>query len=138
MKNVLDSKTFKSLGNDYFQDKNHIYYFHVMSNGGTMSIVDEADLKSFKILEHSIYGIDNKSVFYRGTKIKGVDILTFKPIISEDDENKIDWYAMDKNYYYNRYDIMSETEIKELKELKELKEKIKRFSTKNWGKNKSF
>jgi hypothetical protein len=121
MKDVLDSKSFKSLGNDYFQDKNHIYYFHVMSDGGTMSIIDDADLQSFKVFQHSMFGIDNKSVFYRGTKIKGADILTFEPIIIEDGGNKIGWYAKDKNNYYNGYDIMSEDEIKEFKvEIKRL------------------
>lgn len=127
MKDVLDSKSFKSLDNNYFQDKNHIYYFHVMSDGGTMSIIDEADLLSFKVFKHSMYGIDNKSAFYRGTKIKGADILTFEPIIIEDGGNKIGWYANDKNNYYNGHDIMSEAEIKELKE------EIKRLTTKAIG-----
>lgn len=125
MKDVLDLKSFKSLGNNYFQDKNHIYYFYAMADGGTMTVVVGADSQSFKVFDHSLYGIDKKSAFYRGTKIKGVDVQTFQPIIIEDSGNKIGWYARDKNSYYYGHDVMSEVEEKELtEEITQLKAKI--------------
>jgi len=124
MKDVVDSESFKSMGSYYYQDKNHIYYFHVMSDGGTMSIIDEANHKTFKVFKHSMYGVDSQSAFYRGAKIAGVDISTFEPIIIESEGQKIGWHAKDKNSYYNGYNVMSETEISELKE------EIKRLTTK--------
>lgn len=116
MKYVVDSKSFKSIGNHYYQDKNHIYYFHIMSDGGTMSIVDEAKLKTFKVLKNTMFGIDSQSAFYRGIKIEGVDILTFEPIIIVSKGEKYCWHAKDKNNYYNGCDVMAESEIQELKE----------------------
>jgi len=123
MEDVIDSESFNSIESEYYQDKNYVYYFHVMSDGGTMGIIDEADLETFKVLKYSMYGIDKKTAFYRGTKIEGADIPTFEPIIIEDSGSKIGWYARDRSNYYNGNDIMNDHEIKELKE------EIKRLTT---------
>lgn len=124
MKEVLDSASFRTMGSSYYRDKNHIYYFFEMADGGTMRIIDEANFETFKVLKHSNYGIDMESAFYRGTKIQGADVLSFEPIIIENNGNKIGWYAKDKKNYYNGYDVMTEAEIQELKEeIKWLKEK---------------
>lgn len=73
MKDVIDSSTFKYLGNDYYRDKNSIYFFHIMEDGGIFSLVKSVDGSSFKVLneENEQYdAYDNKYQFKRGEIIK--------------------------------------------------------------------
>ena len=117
MTEVVDSMSFKSMNGLYFTDRNHVYYFTIMHDGGTMRIVDEADSHTFKAFENSLFGVDAKSAFYRGTRMDGVDIASFEPIRVIVDGRNVTWYAKDKNSYYDGQDIMSDEEIAELEEL---------------------
>jgi hypothetical protein len=38
MKEVIDAATFRSIGNGFYKDKNHIYKFNQMIDGGTFSV----------------------------------------------------------------------------------------------------
>ncbi len=114
MKDVVHAKSFKTLGNCYYKDKNHVYYFFEMGDGGTMSVINEANTKNFKVFENSVFATDGKSIFSRGRKIDNAHVSSFEPIIIK---NKCNWYAKDKNNYYCGYRIMTEEEIGELKEM---------------------
>jgi hypothetical protein len=111
MKEVIDSKTFVALEEDYYKDKNNIYYFHDMSDGGSLRIIDVAEPESFLVYKGTSYAKDRFRAYYKGTALEGVDLASFKPIILESDGRQIRWYARDNSNYYNGIDIMTTDEI---------------------------
>lgn len=111
MKDIIDTSSFHFIGFGHFKDKNNIYFFFPMSDGGSMSIIDNADLSTFQSIPDSQYGMDETSVFYRGTKIKNADRASFEPVYLIDDGRRIGWHARDKHNYYSGNDIMSDEEI---------------------------
>jgi hypothetical protein len=74
MKEVIDPATFKYMGNDYYRDKSNIYFFYIMEDGGTFSLVKDVDKNSFKIVNeeekehHDSY--DDKHRFKKGEIVK--------------------------------------------------------------------
>lgn len=70
MKAVIDADSFKSLGSSYYKDKNYIYYFKEMHDGGTMSIVDDVDYQSFELIEKTINSDakDKLGLIYQGRR----------------------------------------------------------------------
>lgn len=74
MKDVIDTMTFKYMGNNYYKDKSSIYFFYIMEDGGTFSLLKDADKSSFKIVneeekEH-FDAYDYKHKFKRGEIVK--------------------------------------------------------------------
>ena len=72
MKDVIDPDTFKAIGSSYYKDKSNVYYFNAMNDGGTMAIVDGADLNSFKIIKETSDSDakDKYNSYHQGRKIK--------------------------------------------------------------------
>lgn len=73
MKDVIDANTFRYLGNNYYIDKNNIYFFLIMEDGGTIFIVKSIDKDSFKIVneEDGRYdAYDDKHKFKKGEIVK--------------------------------------------------------------------
>ena len=110
MRYVVDTSTFKILSAFYLRDKNHIYNFNPMHDGGTIAINEVIDKNSLQVLDGGCYAKDKKHCFYRGTIIKGADRKSFKVL----DADFSCYIAYDKNYYYENEDKMSATDIKEL------------------------
>lgn len=109
MRYVVDTATFKILGSFYFKDKNHIYDFNPMSDGGTIGINWDADVKTFKVLESDFYSKDKRYCYYRGNIIEGADINSFKVL-----DTSYSWHiAYDKRNYYSSENKMSAADIKE-------------------------
>jgi hypothetical protein len=109
MKDVVDTSTFQILGTFYFRDKNNIYVFNPMSDGGTIALHREIDRLSFRLLESEFYAKDKKRCYYRGRTIEGADVNSFKTF-----DTSFSWHiAYDKNNYYEREDKLSKDEIKE-------------------------
>jgi hypothetical protein len=77
LKFVIDTGTFKILGDFFFKDKNHIYDFIPMMDGGTIAINQLADVKTFKVLDGGFYAKDNKHCYYRGYVIEDADLKSF-------------------------------------------------------------
>lgn len=110
MKDVVDTNTFEILHDFYFKDKNHVYNYNPMMDGGTIAINIDADVKTFHVLEGGLYAKDQKYCYYRGTVIEGPDLKTFRV-----DTTLGRFLAMDKNNFYDGYHKMSEDNINELK-----------------------
>lgn len=109
MKYVVDTATFKILGTFYFKDKNHIYDFNPMMDGGTIAINPDIDVKTFQILESEFYAKDKKHCYYRGRIIEGADLTSFKVL----DTSYSFHLAYDKKNYYDSENKMMLTDIKE-------------------------
>lgn len=108
MKDVVDTATFQIIGEFYFKDKNHIYDFSPMSDGGAIEINRDADVKTFHLLESELYAKDKKNCYYRGRNIKAADLSSFKVL-----DTLYSWHtAYDKNNYYNGENKMQVAEIK--------------------------
>ena len=92
---LIDTITFRYLGNYFYKDKNHVYNHNSMADGGHFLIVEEADSKTFIILGN-FYGKDKTSIYStRDRKLDLVDYATFKT------SSETDYYAKDKNGYCN-------------------------------------
>lgn len=82
----------------YACDKNHVFYQYL--------ILDDADLKTFRVLKSAIsdelYGVDEKRVFYHHMYLEYADAKTFR-VVTENDRFRIDHPeadAYDINYKY--------------------------------------
>jgi len=84
-----DASTFESLGNGFAKDKNTVFF------GSTIL---QADPVSFKHIK-GLYALDQTSVFYEDSLVRGVDLSSFK-VLSNDE------YAKDKNHVYWKYDAI--------------------------------
>jgi hypothetical protein len=111
MKFVIDTATFQFLDYLYWIDKNNIYGFTPMSDGGTVYLHDKADRKTFVVLDNAGYAKDKKNVYYRGSVIEGADLKTFKSI----KRKGIPELACDKLYFYRIGQRMTDEEVKEWK-----------------------
>ncbi|WP_395768916.1 DKNYY domain-containing protein [Aquirufa sp.] len=78
LKNIIDTATFRELGNTFYKDKNHIYHHYSMSDGGSFYVFDKADYQTFQILG-DCYAKDKNHIFeMRAGILKNVDYKTFK------------------------------------------------------------
>jgi len=109
MNKVIDTATFKMAGDYYFEDKNHIYNFHPMMDGGTISVSLDADIKSFKILGNGIYAKDKRHCYCRGHLIEGADNRSFNIF-----RGKVYNFAYDKKHFYSGDWIMSKEDVKDM------------------------
>jgi len=111
MKFVIDTLTFKFLSWMYWSDKNRVYGYNSMSDGGTVFFIEDADPRTIKALGETPYAKDKHHVFYKGRPIDGADVPSFKII----KDNKIPELAKDKNKYYFSGDPMTERELAEFR-----------------------
>jgi hypothetical protein len=111
MKYVIDTASFQFLSYMYWADKNNIYGFTPMSDGGTISLKLEADKKSFIVFENTEYAKDKKNVYYHNSILKEADSKTFKTINNKETPG----LAFDKNYIYMFGERLTEKDIEELK-----------------------
>lgn len=51
LKEVVDAKSFHSIGNNYYQDKNHTYFLRISPNGALFLIVENEDIPKKKLYE---------------------------------------------------------------------------------------
>jgi len=78
LKDIIDTTTFRELGNTYYKDKNHIYHHYGMSGGGSFYIFEKADYETFQILG-DCYAKDKNHIFeMRFGILTNVDYKTFK------------------------------------------------------------
>ena len=78
LKQVIDTATFRKLGNTYYKDKNHIYHFYGMAGGGQFYVFDKADYDTFEVLS-DCYTKDKNNIYEaRSGKLDSVDYQTFK------------------------------------------------------------
>lgn len=77
LKDIVDTATFNELGNTYYKDKNHIYHYYAMSDGGSFNRFEKADHQTFQIIG-DCYAKDKNYIFdLKGNKIDA-DYKTFK------------------------------------------------------------
>jgi hypothetical protein len=50
LKNVVDTATLQILDVEHFKDKRHVYHFTAMADGGSLSLMDNADTKTFRVI----------------------------------------------------------------------------------------
>ncbi len=108
LKNVVDTASLEILSWEHFKDKKNVYHFTPMADGGSITIMDYADPKTFKVLESYLYAVDKSFCYYRGERIKGADRKTFRIV----DTTLAFHFAMDKHNYYDGDLRMTKEDIK--------------------------
>ena len=94
LNSIIDTSTFKRLGSSFYKDKNHIYNYYAMAEGGNFGIVENADLKTFEVIG-DCYARDKENIFgERKMIMKNIDYKTFKT------KKGIGCFAKDINGYY--------------------------------------
>ena len=111
MKYVIDTSSFRFLSDLYWADKNNIYGFTPMSDGGTVFLNTTADRKTFVAFKNTEYAKDKQYVFYHNSVLEGADPKTFQLI----DNKEISGLACDKHYFYQFGERLTDKEIKEYK-----------------------
>lgn len=90
----FDSKSFDKVGeenNQYFKDKNGIYYFdyHNLTDVSVENVnsffykIEGADISTFKGLDYG-YSKDKNKVYCKNKELKGVDVKSFEVISTND------------------------------------------------------
>ena len=84
----IDPFTFKELDGFYAKDKNFAYYYRPTSGGMLIAKIEEADVKTFAVLQgHYKYAVDKKYVFKDGSIIDNLKSSTLQ--IERDSSGKI-------------------------------------------------
>lgn len=105
---IIDTSSFKSLGNYFYKDVNNIYYHYTMADGGYFNLRHDIDYKSFQIMD-DCYAKDKHKVYdYRGRPIEDIDYSSFRT-----DTAVYGCFAKDKNHYYTWGDTLSKEEMKD-------------------------
>lgn len=117
LKSVIDTATFVNLGCSYYKDKNQIYEYYAMAEGGFFNVAD-VDYNSFKLIGDA-YAKDKNHIYVeRHGVMENVDYKTFTTKFG------IGAFGKDKNGYYyggdkidtlnNKIDEFTQKAIKEL------------------------
>lgn len=107
IKTNIDFKTAKEIG-EFWIDKNHVYGNYETSDGEMLYKIPEANVKSFKTFDNSIYGKDDKFVYnIRHGKVENADSKTFMPVYIKDYHSTA--WGKDKSNYYFWDEIVKDT-----------------------------
>lgn len=109
LKEVIDTGSFHFLNFVYWADKNHVYGYTPMLDGGTCYLNANADPASFRALGESRYAKDKNHAYYAGIIIAGADRKSFRLL----DNEAIPELARDDLHYYAMGSVLTDAEIKE-------------------------
>ncbi|CAA6821247.1 MAG: Unknown protein [uncultured Sulfurovum sp.] len=92
-KNLIDAETIKSLGNNFYKDKNFIFHYFSMADGGSFYPFTKADYETFQVIS-DCYAKDKFFVYTtdQGRVLKNADANSFKDI-----EGSVGCFGKDKN-----------------------------------------
>ena len=117
----LDLKTFENIDGDYYKDKNNVYYklddnFYKLEN---------ADLKTFKILDSSYTGYGNFSkdknyIYLNNKKLEEIDAKTFEKMWANLIRDKNGIYKIEEDDGKYKFKIVPINEKIDFKNLKSL------------------
>lgn len=108
--------SFRSLGANYYKDTNHVFVFNQMLDGGNLVILDEAHLKSFRVLQHSFYATDKHHVYYMGRVLEKADPESFQCIYKSNNGDTLCHYGKDRRNYFYGENISSKAKTDEFLE----------------------
>ncbi|WP_369717032.1 DKNYY domain-containing protein [Leptotrichia sp. HSP-536] len=117
----LDLRSFENIDDNYYKDKNNVYYklddnFYKLEN---------ADLKTFKILDSSYTGYGNFSkdknyIYLNNKKLEGIDVKTFEKMQANLIRDKNDIYKVEENEGKDGFKIVPINARIDFKNLKNL------------------
>ena len=76
LKEVIDTTTFESLGANMFKDKNHLYSYYAMCDGGYFNIFSD-ETAVFSFLGGSYFQFKSKNIIYQNRNIENVQLNLF-------------------------------------------------------------
>lgn len=101
---VEDVATYADLpGGYYAKDKFNVYGYRGTTDGDFITVIEEADTKSFSVISFQL-GRDQNHVFYRGKIVEGIDVSSLVILCDHPHLDYISSYGLikdDKNVYYN-------------------------------------
>lgn len=102
---IINRPTFEHLGNSYYKDAYHIYYYYPMAYGGSFNILDTADRESFQVVG-DCYAQDIHFVYSeKGEILEEIDHNTFFTTLGAG------CFAKDKNGYYLQGELIEHFEM---------------------------
>lgn len=102
---VIDTATFETLGAEFYRDKNHLYHFYTMCEGGYLRIYSD-DPSNFTLI-NDCYAQHFDAIYYaRGSKLDA-DVSTFRA------SKRYNCLSRDKNGYFHYDERVSEEQLKE-------------------------
>ncbi len=94
LKTLIDTATYEEVGETaYYKDKNRVYLFYALSDGGFLKIMEDADAATFHAVG-ACYAKDKERVYVQSEgELKNVDYATFRS------SESVGCYAKDKHGY---------------------------------------
>ncbi|TDL99524.1 MAG: hypothetical protein C4K58_06405 [Flavobacteriaceae bacterium] len=102
---------------EYSKDNKNVYCFQGNSDGGSRQIVEGADSKTFELLHDYAWGRDKNNVYYRGSKLEGLNIKylkLFKPIEDSNDYPFLK-YVKDSSHVFYEDNLVEGADAKSFK-----------------------
>ena len=105
--NGLDLKTFEHIDDYYYKDKNNVYY----ESDNNLYKIENADLKTFEILDSSYTGYGNFSkdkdyIYLNNKKLEEIDAKTFEKMQANLIRDKNGIYKVEKDEEKNEFKIV--------------------------------
>ena len=89
-----DPKTFESINEWYWKDKDKVFFLSVYGN---KCVIENADPKTFEVLKN-FWAADKNNVYYIDKTLLNTDIKTLEPIDK-------DWAKDNQSYYYQHLKV---------------------------------
>ena len=113
---IVDIKSFVWLDStQYSKDKNKVFYFFGNSDGGSRSIVDNADPFTFKRLCEYRWGVDKNHVFYQGNIVEGLNVKYLTVLYPPDTTDPFIQYVKDNKNVFYETEIVKDADAKTFK-----------------------
>lgn len=96
MKFVVDTLSFEFLNGIFWRDKNHVYIWDPMSDGGYVSVLHVPEPQRFTPLKGTWYATCGNLVYFKSKVVKGADAATLNAF----DKEGLTLYAYDKEHCY--------------------------------------
>lgn len=112
---ILDTSTYEHVyGCDFSKDKNHVYFFFGMSDGGFRRIVEGADPKTFQCFGSGYrWGKDKQKIFYMYTPLS--ELNTTKAVFLNGKQNEQTDYISDGRVIYYTDNKLDSVDVESFK-----------------------
>lgn len=121
LKNVIDLDSYVYVDSSgYTKDKKHVYWMTINSDGGRLNIIEDADSKTFrriavpsadKLSFDYRWGIDKKSVYFKGNRLEGLSVKNFQFLRLDTSDMRPD-YIKDNKFVFYEYNKIEKADAK--------------------------
>jgi hypothetical protein len=114
---IIDIRSFVCFdSSSYSKDKARCYYYYDNSDGGFRQTIPDADIPTFKSLKYHWWAADKDYVYYRGDKVRGLNIKAFEILPN----SSIPEYIKDDKHVFYKLDSIHGADLNSFETINEI------------------